>query len=207
MYRVVLIGLPTAGKSTLSYLAARALSVPQLNLGQRLRNAVCCDHELHEFVSRGHRCDDQLAINVVRAEIEYLSNSGYFLDGFPRNLTQLQWFEQLSAAASCRFILLDLDESSVRSRYLRRMSCSECRRADYGEARTADPVCQRCGGPLLRRADTTPEALEQKLMHFRREETPMLQFLQEQCRLLRLAITGDTECDLEALLQVLTGYK
>ena len=150
MMRLVLIGLPTAGKSTLSHRIAVATDVPQVNVGHCLRTAAANDAALGETLARARHVDDGIAADAVRAGLA--DASGYVLDGYPRSTAQLAVFDGWPAARDCRFVLLDLEPDIVRRRFLARMNCAACRRADYGsglprtcsECRPAADPAERC---------------------------------------------------------------
>lgn len=199
MYRAALFGPPTAGKSTLSHLAAAALSLPQINTGQLVRQAIARGEIAPHQVVQGQPCADTIVMRIVRQQLAKTAAGGFLLDGFPRSLSQLRFFERLPFSRNCRYILLDLDLQMVRWRFLHRMNCAHCRRADY----TNTGRCSRCGRKLSRRHDATPQALAQKLQAFHAHEAPLVRYLQQRNRLLVLPVTGDASRDLSPLLQLL----
>lgn len=201
MYRIVLCGVPTAGKSTLSYLAAQALGVPQISVGLLLRTAAAANTNVRTYLSAGRLLDDRFVAGLVEGELtSHDAGRGFVLDGFPRNLAQLTLLDSLPCCRQSRFVFLDLDPDEARRRYLRRMSCLECKRADYGSGEGSLRRCERCGGPLQRRPDANLEALNQKLDSFDRHERPMLLHLDKQGRLLIVRVSGDAGRDLGLLL-------
>jgi adenylate kinase len=199
MMRLVLIGLPTAGKSTLSHRIAVATDVPQVNVGHCLRTAAANDAALGETLARGGHVDDGIAADAVRAGLA--DASGYVLDGYPRSTAQLAVFDGWPAARDCRFVLLDLEPDIVRRRFLARMNCAACRRADYGSG--LPRTCRECGRPLTPRSDATEDALAAKLAAFRAHEEPLVRQLERDGRLLRIAVTGNADDDFTTLMQTL----
>ena len=103
MYQVVLFGLPTVGKSTLSYLAASKLSLTQVNVGQLLRETKYKVPEIREKLSRGDPINDDIVISLIRHKMENIKGKGFILDGFPRNLKQLAVFDSYPYSKGCCF--------------------------------------------------------------------------------------------------------
>jgi adenylate kinase len=193
--RASLFGLPTAGKSTVSFIVAKRLGIGQVNVGELLRR---CDVEA---ARRGVLADDGEVIAIVSRVIERCRN-GFLLDGFPRTDAQMAFIDASERAACCRFILLDLDAERVRQRFLDRSNCPRCCRAEYRGSWVRH--CSKCGGPLIRRADSTEAALACKLAEFNREELPLIERLDAEKRLERLRVEGEPEVDSDRLIDILT---
>ena len=203
MYRIALFGLPTAGKSSLSYLVSEKYSVPQINIGQILRTGTVYNHTEIKEISSDQGISDKVICSIIYNELEKVKEKGYILDGFPRNLKQLAFFETLPFSERCQYIFLYIDPLKVRSRYLRRMNCPNCRRADYSQSMVESRQCKRCGGELIKRIDTMPEALVQKLKNFKEFEVPMIKHLTYEGRLLQLNVEGNPDHDFLSLMALL----
>jgi adenylate kinase len=92
--RVILIGLPGAGKTAQGALLEKSCGVPHISIGNEVRKHLKVDDDLGKkiaryFESTGHiwqPLDDNLAVEVLRSsDIQ----DNWILDGFPRNLNQL----------------------------------------------------------------------------------------------------------------------
>ncbi len=95
--KIVLIGIPGAGKSTQGNLLSRQLSVPYLSTGHIFRQIAKEKTKLGSYVkvtmTAGLLIPDDKTIEIVE---QYLKRPeykrGYILDGFPRTLTQAKKF-------------------------------------------------------------------------------------------------------------------
>ncbi len=96
--KLVLIGIPGAGKSTQGNLLSKQLKIPYLSTGHIFREIAKEKTQLGRYVKEvlnsGHLMPDEKTLEIVH---NYLSRSeyknGYILDGFPRTLHQAKEFE------------------------------------------------------------------------------------------------------------------
>ncbi|OGK44026.1 hypothetical protein A2957_01660 [Candidatus Roizmanbacteria bacterium RIFCSPLOWO2_01_FULL_38_11] len=96
--KLVLIGIPGAGKSTQGNLLSKQLNVPYLSTGHIFRNIAKDKTDIGRYVketmSAGHLIPDERTVPIVE---DYLSRKeyqkGYILDGFPRTLLQAKKFK------------------------------------------------------------------------------------------------------------------
>lgn len=91
--RVILLGLPGAGKTAQGALLEKSCGVPHISIGNEVRKHLRADDDLGKriaryFESKGNiwqPLDDELAVEVLcGSEIQ----DRWILDGFPRNLNQ-----------------------------------------------------------------------------------------------------------------------
>jgi adenylate kinase len=118
--RIVLLGLPGAGKGTLGQKLATTLGVPHLSLGDCVRDTLKKDNplslELKATLSVNQRwqpLNDELAHRVF---LQFAAPD-CIVDGFPRNVEQLKL---LDPQQDDRFIYLEISEAESCDRVLRR---------------------------------------------------------------------------------------
>jgi adenylate kinase len=93
--RLLIIGPPGAGKGTQSLPLARELTIPHISTGDLLREAIRIatplGRSVDNCVTSGRLVPDALVNELVRVRLEEpdARESGFLLDGFPRNLDQL----------------------------------------------------------------------------------------------------------------------
>src|SRR3989344_8642918 len=96
--KLVLFGIPGAGKSTQGNFLSKQLNLPYLSTGHIFRNIAQEKTKWGRFIKEtmasGHLIPDKETIEIVE---DYLSRSeykaGYILDGFPRNTYQANKFQ------------------------------------------------------------------------------------------------------------------
>ncbi len=100
MVRLVFLGPPGAGKGTQASLIAGFYQVPHISTGDILRTNVAQRSALgwqaKEYIDKGDLVPDQLIIDMVEERLEKPDAlHGWVLDGFPRNVGQAKFIEQL----------------------------------------------------------------------------------------------------------------
>jgi adenylate kinase len=92
---LLIVGPPGSGKGTQSPRISRAFGIPHISTGELLRDAIGLGTPLGDnacdCVAAGHLVPDALVNELVHARLEQTAarESGFLLDGFPRNLEQL----------------------------------------------------------------------------------------------------------------------
>lgn len=121
--KLLLLGLPGAGKGTVGKTLSVLFSAPHVSIGDRVRDLAREDSPLGERLRQGFAASpgwaplaDDLAVQIAETEVAGLS--GWILDGFPRTVLQAQlapWIDGADAA-----IHLSVSEATARTRVLGR---------------------------------------------------------------------------------------
>jgi len=98
--RLIFLGPPGAGKGTQAKQLSRTCQVPHISTGDILRAAVANGTELGKkaqfYMDAGELVPDELIINLIRERlIDDDALSGWILDGFPRNVEQAAFLDNL----------------------------------------------------------------------------------------------------------------
>ncbi len=171
--RLVLLGLPGAGKGTQGRQLAAQYHTPHISTGGIIRAAIASGSELGEeanrYISQGNLIPDALAIAMVRERLlEDDCKLGWVLDGYPRTVQQaLDLDASLAEIGSAVDMAIDIRirPSEAISRITQRRICRQCGAAfhlKYYRVR-GKGVCERCGGELYQRADDNEKTARQRL--------------------------------------------
>ena len=100
MVKVIFLGPPGAGKGTQSKEIATSFEIPHISTGDILRQAVANQTELgkaaHTYMEEGELFQDSLILDLIRDRLAQPdAQKGWILDGFPRNLTQAKFLNDL----------------------------------------------------------------------------------------------------------------
>jgi len=125
---IIFFGPPGSGKGTQASVLAEHLQVPHISTGEILRAAISNKTPLGEkaqgFVDRGDLVPDELILNLIRERLQLSdAEKGWILDGFPRNLSQASFLDQLltqlGQAIQC-VVNLEVPDESLVERLLQR---------------------------------------------------------------------------------------
>lgn len=126
--RLIFLGPPGAGKGTQAQILSENHQIPHVSTGDILRAAVAQETPLgkqaKDYMDRGELVPDALILNLIRDRLSYEDTAnGWILDGFPRNVNQAAFLEdllrELEQNADCALNLEVPDEVLV-SRLLER---------------------------------------------------------------------------------------
>lgn len=191
--RLVLLGLPGAGKGTQGDLIASKYGIPHISTGHIIRQAVRAGgnlgHEANSYISKGDLVPDELAIQIVYERIrEPDCAHGWILDGFPRTVQQARALDRRLAAESLDVqMALDIritHDEAIR-RIAKRRMCSQCGAVyhlTYYRSK-GKGVCDVCGGELFRRADDNEETARKRLEVHMRQTHPVTHYYAQSGRL------------------------
>ena len=152
--RIVLMGLPGAGKGTQAELLTDKLGVPHISTGDLFRanigQGTDLGKEAKRYMDAGDLVPAELTNRMVEARLqEDDAQAGFLLDGFPRSVEQAEALtgilERLGAALDA-VLFFDADEEVVVERMLARG-----------------------------RADDTEDVIRNRLTVYRNETAPLLE--------------------------------
>ena len=182
MPRLIFLGAPGAGKGTQAQTLALHWHIPHISTGDILRGAMKERSPLgvkaQSYVDRGELVPDQLLLDIMEERLSQPdAQSGWILDGFPRNVNQASFLEQLLQKLtqdSVRAINLDVPDEVLVSRLLSRG-----------------------------RADDTEEVIRRRLEVYREQTLPLIDFYRDRQQL--MSINGNqplekVTADLQELL-------
>lgn len=96
--KILLIGPQGSGKSTQAQLLAQFLNIPKISTGDIFRKLTENDNEegrkIKQILDQGKLVDDQTTSKIVEKKLkENDYKDGFVMDGYPRNLKQVDYFD------------------------------------------------------------------------------------------------------------------
>ncbi|GAB6164813.1 adenylate kinase [Thermostilla marina] len=184
--RIVFIGPPGAGKGTQAEKIIERYGVAHLSTGDMLRAARDAKTEVglkaDEYMSRGELVPDDIIVAIIRDRLnEPDCEKGYLLDGFPRTIAQA---EALDAMLKERGTPLDV---------VLELQVPE------------DELFKRLAG--RGRADDKPEVIKQRLVAYRTQTAPLLDYYQKAGLLKSIDGLGTVDEIFERIVGVLDAIK
>jgi adenylate kinase len=201
--RLVLVGPPGAGKGTQAQFISSHLSIPKISTGDIFRSNVSTGTELGRqakaYMERGDLVPDEVTIAMVEARLaEDDTQSGFLLDGFPRNVPQAENLRKLLAEWDTRLdVVLELvvDDDEVVRRLSGRRTCRVCGRIWHVlfEPPARPGRCDDCGGELFQRDDDRELTIRHRLDVYDQQTQPLIAFYADEGILLGIDATGPVE--------------
>ncbi len=206
MATLVLFGRPASGKGTLAQRLSAA-GFRACSTGQAMREWAAGpspeQQALRATMAAGGYGSDELAVRIVREFITDLPAdvSGVILDGFPRDLRQLDAW--LAAPVDHGVgVLVDTPSDVCRDRVFSRLVCGACGWTD----RVPATICVRCGATLDRRADDGDVAVfDHRMADYEGRVVPIIEaWAAKALPLIRLDGTSDVDLMATRLLTDVT---
>jgi adenylate kinase len=186
MMRIILLGMPGAGKGTQARYLTERYKVPQISTGDMLRAEVKAGTplglEAKKFMDAGALVPDSVVIKMAEARVRQADcKNGFIVDGFPRTIAQA---EALKAAGVGIDFVVDIETAD--EEILRRMSG---RRVHLPSGRTyhiefnppkvagKDDVT---GEPLVQRPDDLEETVRKRIDTYHAQTKPLVDFYRNQ---------------------------
>lgn len=153
--RIVFIGPPGAGKGTQAERLVKKYKLAHLSTGDMLRAArdaqTAVGKKADEYMSKGQLVPDDVIIAIIDERLAQSDcQGGYLLDGFPRTIAQAEALDAMLAEKSTPL------DAVVELRV------------------PEDELFNRLAG--RGRADDTPEVIRQRLVAYREQTEPLLDY-------------------------------
>lgn len=188
--KVILMGPQGSGKSTQSRVITDFLDIEILAAGDLLRSAISQKTELGvkiaDFVNNGEMIPDDLMISLMLGELATAKyQKGFLIDGFPRTIYQASNLDQHYLIDLV--INIDITDDIAVNRIVGRRICSNGH-VYHIEHRPSslDAKCEICHEPLHFREDDREDLLRKRLQYYRQETTKLLDYYQQQNKLVMI---------------------
>jgi len=209
--RIILFGPPGSGKGTQGDLIEKRFGFPKISTGDLLRRAVLDKTELgkraQEQMNRGRLVSDEIVEALVRERIaEPDCRHGYLLDGFPRNLAQVEKLEEMDGNRPEIVIEIELDTCALIERLQSRLTCQKCG-AVYNLALKKPKIkgrCDVCGGPLSERQDDKPAVIGERLRVYHEQTEKIRAHYEAKGVYHRVDGSGDVESVFDRISRILS---
>src|SRR5688572_1431966 len=180
--RILLLGLPGAGKGTQAHYLMSRYGFPQISTGDMLRAAAkagtTVGREAREYMDRGALVPDHLVIELVKRRVsEPDAANGFIFDGFPRTLAQAEALRE--AGVDLDYVIeVHVDDEVILQRMSgRRVHPGSGRsyHVDFNPPRVAgrDDVT---GEPLVQRPDDEEATVRKRLETYHSQTKPLVDY-------------------------------
>lgn len=176
MFNLIIFGPPGSGKGTQSVKIAEKFKLKHVSTGDILREEVKNQTDLglkvHRMMERGELVPDELLIQILYSVMKNNKHvSGFIFDGFPRTIIQAKALDTLMQQLKSeifRVISLDVSDKEVIARLLRRAE-------------------------IEGRKDDNLETINKRLVIYKNQTSPLLDFYHTQNKLIKIKGKGSVE--------------
>ncbi len=190
--RILLLGLPGAGKGTQAQFLISKFGIPQISTGDMLRSAMragsALGNEAKNYIDKGELVADELVIELVKERVKAPDCAGGFImDGFPRTLPQADALRKAGIDIDS-VVEIEVGDGEI----LRRMSG---RRVHLASGRSyhvefnppkVEGKDDVTGEPLAQRPDDNEETVKKRIATYHAQTKPLVNYY------LKWADSGDT---------------
>jgi adenylate kinase len=174
--RLLLLGPPGAGKGTQSSRLADEFDLEHITTGDALRANKDMETEYgtpREYMDAGELVPDGLVNEIVEAAID--EADGFILDGYPRNLSQVEYLDSITELDAVVF--LDVGEDELLRRLTGRRVDPETGDVYHTEFNMPDD--EEIVDRLEQRDDDTEEVAAERLEVYRENTEPVVEQYRE----------------------------
>jgi adenylate kinase len=184
MVNAIIFGAPGSGKGTYASRLQSKLGVEVVAMGDIFREIMKentpLGRKVKGFVEKGLLVPDNVVVEVLKQHLAKIPHDkGFILDGYPRNLDQAKFLENLAKIDV--IIQLTVPEWIIIERLSARRICKNCGAVynlRYLKPKV-DMICDKCGGPLYQRPDDTPEVIKKRIQVYEQQTQPILEYYRE----------------------------
>ena len=195
--RIILLGAPGSGKGTQAKKLMDDFGFPQISTGNLLRRAIAEGTEIGKqakaIMAAGNLVSDEIVLDLIRFSLDSPSSqSGFILDGYPRNINQAESLDELLSLINQPLdhaVLIDVNADTLTKRLSGRRMCSLTGKVlnIYNSNESEIDECLNAGGELIQRSDDNLESITNRINIYREQTEPLLEYYKSR----GLLITAD----------------
>ncbi len=177
--KLILLGAAGSGKGTLAKKITKDFGIPQLSMGDMLRDIASSGSELGKKIGdlqrQGILVSNEITFEVLKERISKNDcKNGFILDGYPRTLEQAKLLKKVTDVDAVISVELAFDE--IVRRLVARRTCPKCGEIDNTAYAEYTGNCRKCQTPLFQRNDDQPESIKARLEVYKQNITPLINF-------------------------------
>ena len=183
--KIILLGAPGAGKGTQATKIAEKYGIVHISTGDIFRANIKGGTEIGKlaksYIDAGKLVPDEVTCDIVKDRLTWDdAQSGYMLDGFPRNIFQAKELDKFAKIDLC--LNVDVDESLLMDRICGRRVC-QCGESYHVSTLNGATTCAKCGKELYQRADDNPQTVKARLDTYNTQTAPLIDYYKAQGKL------------------------
>ena len=194
----IFLGPPGAGKGTLAAKVAVEYGIPHISTGDIFRTAIKNQTPLgvkvKAIIDSGALVSDDLTVELVKDRLSQADvANGFILDGFPRTIPQAEALEGIAKVDAV--VNFDIADEGVVERLSGRRVCKGCGQNFHVTflPPAKENTCDASGAELYTRDDDQVEAISHRLVVYRQQTAPLIDFYRERDKIVDIDARPATE--------------
>lgn len=174
MINIIFMGPPGSGKGTQSIMLAKEVGIPTISTGEALRKEVenqsAVGIEAKGYMNSGQLVPDEVVVNIIKNRIiEKDCDSGFIVDGFPRNISQAIVFDKMLLSLGKKINIVfnfEIEDDILVKRISGRFSCAGCGEIynSHFKPTKTEGICDGCASAkFISRPDDNKESVAKRL--------------------------------------------
>lgn len=201
--KIVMLGVPGAGKGTQAKQIAVKYNIPQISTGDifraNIKNGTALGLKAKAYMDQGLLVPDEVTLEMVMDRFAQADcANGYVLDGFPRTIPQAEALsrslKEKNESLNFAINVLVPDEAIVLRMSGRRacIACGGTYHVQFNPPKQAD-TCDACGKELILREDDKVETVLKRLEVHHTQTQPLIDYYNKEGILKEVDGTQDVE--------------
>ncbi|MDE5908545.1 MAG: adenylate kinase [Lachnospiraceae bacterium] len=211
--KIIMLGVPGAGKGTQAKMIADKYHVPHISTGDifraNIKNGTELGMEAKKYMDQGLLVPDELTVKILLDRVAKNDcENGYVLDGFPRTIPQAEVLDKALAEINDKIdfaINVDVPDENIIRRMGGRRACLSCGATYHVEhiPPKKEGICDACGKELVLRDDDKPETVGNRLDVYHKQTQPLIDFYNAKGILKTVDGTADMKDVFAAIVSIL----
>jgi|TARA_B100001971_G_C18174039_1_gene528878 adenylate kinase len=199
--KLILLGPPGSGKGTVAEFLIKKYGIHLISTGDLLREETekrtPMGKKIWPYISKGKLVPNILVERLIKPHLDELDDKGYILDGFPRNIKQAKFLEDIVHVNKV-FYLKSSDETIIKRLGGRRI-CNKCKMVYHvkNNPPKKQGICNKCKSKLVIREDDTPRIIRDRLNVYRNVTAPLVKYYQNE----KLLVTINSNQGLKEMIR------
>jgi len=186
--KIIFIGPPASGKGTQAEMLAQKYNLKLISTGNlfrwHIKNKTELGQKVEQIMTAGDLVSDLITNEIVKEEINKIQDS-FVLDGYPRNIVQAKFLNQLIKINLVFEIFINFEEVMRRLSGRRVCSCGATYHLIFKPPQKND-FCDVCGSKLFQRDDDTEKKIKHRYQIYEKKTNPLIDFYQAQNILIKI---------------------
>ena len=195
---ITFIAPPAAGKGALSHMIYEKYGYPHVSIGDLLRNVE--DEDIKKELEAGAFVNNEIVAKLLYDRLSKDDcKKGFVLDGFPRNLSQVEIYENICKKSNLKniIIVLDIPRFVGEKRITGRRVCKNCGKVYNVNFEGSKPKvlgkCDDCNCDLILRSDDSLETYGHRFDVYVNETAPIIDHYKDSSKIYHVDGTDTLE--------------